>query len=503
MAGWKYDEHDVCCNALEFAPYLIHERSRNKLRRWNSGARGANEGRRAIVGGGDIHMYLTPVSFIFSFVDTPVDFQPEQWTGEARTVHRYLHQSTESKGGKNKAIDNINELPDDVLSSILSFLPMRDAVQARSLSSRWRYLSPTPFNLEFSNDSANSWNDKSIFLAQVDQILQQCEKTIRKVDSFKLHYCLANKDACHIDRWITFVVMMKTKKLDLDFSPPLENVKSYIFPCHLLREMPYLKHLCLAVCDLRYSPDCTTTSTLNSLKHIDLQLVDLDQSALDTILSGCMNLEFLRLKRCMLPRELSIHGPFRCLKLLALFDCYGAYKLEILSVDHVEPLIPERMGKLNCLKELELIICLTEKFDLLSLASVLRVCPNVQKFHVNIHPIKAYQEGEMVRWRYNKHQQELYHGLKEVEIDGFCDICCNALEFAQYLIRGAVGLELMIIRMNDWCEVITMIDQYELTDELKKWFYEEKERVERALSNEKMDANNTNLRLICECVLNS
>ncbi|KAM7497172.1 hypothetical protein LguiA_021586 [Lonicera macranthoides] len=461
-----------------------------------------------------------------------------------------------AKGGKNKAIDNINELPDDVLSSILSFLPMRDAVQARSLSSRWRYLSPTPFNLEFSNDSANSWNDKSIFLAQVDQILQQCEKTIRKVDSFKLHYCLANKDACHIDRWITFVVMMKTKKLDLDFSPPLENVKSYIFPCHLLREMPYLKHLCLAVCDLRYSPECTTTSSLNSLKHIDLQLVDLDQSALDTILSGCMNLEFLRLKRCMLPRELSIHGPFRCLKLLALFDCYGAYKLEILSVDHVvefeyfgwstnlnfvgvssfkkahiacrtykhmqfgkglplleslslvlyirqEPLIPERMGKLNCLKELELIICLTEKFDLLSLASVLRVCPNVQKFHVNIHPIKAYQEGEMVRWRYNKHQQELYHGLKEVEIDGFCDICCNALEFAQYLIRGAVGLELMIIRMNDWCEVITMNDQYELTDELKKWFYEEKERVERALSNEKMEANNTNLRLICECVLNS
>lgn len=212
---------------------------------------------------------------------------------------------------------------------------MRDALKARFLSSRWRYLSPTPFNLEFSKDLANSWNDKSIFLAQVDQILQQCEKTIPKVDSFKLHYFLANKDACHIDRWITFVVMMKTEKLDLDFSPPLENVKSYIFPCHLLREMPYLKHLCLAVCDLRYSPECTTTSSLNSLKHIDLQLVDLDQSALDTILSGCMNLEFLRLKRCMLPRELSIHGPFRCLKLLALFDCYGAYKFEILSVDRV------------------------------------------------------------------------------------------------------------------------------------------------------------------------
>ncbi|KAM7502550.1 hypothetical protein LguiB_001454 [Lonicera macranthoides] len=384
MARWKYDEHDIIHSNSIFRENLV------SIHYHPWGKQIGEQYGRIVEKDLSLFNYKVKAQSLLVHLGQPhADF----WI--KRQDRDKFSTAVKKQGGKNKAIDNINELPDDVLSSILSFLPMRDAVQARSLSSRWRYLSPTPFNLEFSNDSANSWNDKSIFLAQVDQILQQCEKTIRKVDSFKLHYCLANKDACHIDRWITFVVMMKTKKLDLDFSPPLENVKSYIFPCHLLREMPYLKHLCLAVCDLRYSPDCTTTSTLNSLKHIDLQLVDLDQSALDTILSGCMNLEFLRLKRCMLPRELSIHGPFRCLKLLALFDCYGAYKLEILSVDHVEPLIPERMGKLNCLKELELIICLTEKFDLLSLASVLRVCPNVQKFHVNL---MLKEDQDLCRW---------------------------------------------------------------------------------------------------------
>ncbi|KAM7497171.1 hypothetical protein LguiA_021585 [Lonicera macranthoides] len=442
------------------------------------------------------------------------------------------------KAGQNKTNGDINELPDEVLSSILSFLPMRDAFKARLLSSRWRYIFASPFTLDFSKNSAKSWKYKSLFLRQVDQILQQCAKTIPKVDSFRLHYFLGNKEACHIDKWITLLVIMKTEKLDLNFSPIPEDCEPYSFPCHLLHKASYLKHLRLKSCILRTSFESTTTGSLNSLKNIDLRFVRLDQSAFDTMLSGCANLRFLRLEYCKLPTELSIRGPFWCLSLLALLYCKGANKIEIeigrvvkfeyigwstnlnvvgvssfekvhmtctssnehigfgkglpqlesLSLvffGHQAPLITERMDKFTRLKELELIVYLTNKnFDLLSLASVLNVCPNLQKFRLEIRSIKKHFEGELVRWRYDE-KQKLCPLLKEVEISGFCDICCNALEFARFLIRGAVGLERMIVRKRGW---------YEVTDEQKERFCEEKQRVERMLSYEKMEIN-PNLQL--------
>lgn len=239
------------------------------------------------------------------------------------------------QAGQNKTNGDINELPDEVLSSILSFLPMRDAFKARLLSSRWRYIFASPFKLDFSKNPAKSWKYKSLFLRQVDQILQQCIKTIPKVDSFKLRYFLGNKEACHVDKWITLLAIVKTEKLDLNFSPILEDCEPYCFPCHLLHKAPYLKHLRLKSCILRSSFESTTTGLLNSLKNIDLQSVRLDQSAFDTMLSGCVNLRFLRLEYCQLPMELSIRGPFRCLSLLTLLYCEGANKIEILSIGHV------------------------------------------------------------------------------------------------------------------------------------------------------------------------
>lgn len=250
------------------------------------------------------------------------------------------------QAGKSKTNGDISELPDDLLSSILSFLPMRDAVKVRLLASRWRYIYPSPFNLEFSRYLANSWASKSIFLREVNQILQHCEKNIPKVNSFKLHYRLGNEDACHIDKWINFAVKMKTEEVDLNFSYNHEGSERFNFPCHLLFKAMYLKHLRLEGCTLRASPESGNSSSLTySLENIDLWSVHLDQSAFDTILSGCTNLRFLRLKSCKLPMKLSVRGPFRCLNLLALSGCHGPDTLEILSLDRLVKF--ECFGRLN------------------------------------------------------------------------------------------------------------------------------------------------------------
>lgn len=86
-----------------------------------------------------------------------------------------------------------------------------------------------------------------------------------------------------------------------------------------------------------------------------------------------------------------------------------------------------------------------------------------------------------MRWRCKK-KQNICPLLKEVEVSGFRNISCNALDFLLYLIRGAVGMERMNVRMRRW------------GDEEIERFNEEKQQLEHVLSGERMEIN-PNLQL--------
>ncbi|KAK1263863.1 putative FBD-associated F-box protein [Acorus gramineus] len=49
--------------------------------------------------------------------------------------------------------NRITALPDDILHSIVSLLPIRDATRTAVLSSRWRYLAKSLSNLNFESDN--------------------------------------------------------------------------------------------------------------------------------------------------------------------------------------------------------------------------------------------------------------------------------------------------------------------------------------------------------------
>ncbi|KAJ6299995.1 hypothetical protein OIU76_020897 [Salix suchowensis] len=74
---------------------------------------------------------------------------------------------------------------------------------------------------------------------------------------------------------------MQVEKIAFDFSCFRESRGRYNFPCHILPigKGSHLKHLCLAACKLRLSPN--VTSQLNPLRTLDLDNVPLDQSDLD------------------------------------------------------------------------------------------------------------------------------------------------------------------------------------------------------------------------------
>ncbi|CAL5360916.1 unnamed protein product [Camellia sinensis] len=362
-----------------------------------------------------------------------------------------------SKGNDLKPIDRLTEMPDDILSCILSFLSIRDSVKARILSRRWRYICPFMLNLDFdlhtvlginykarysNGDSDISWEDKSKFVSGVDQFLELYNG--QKLDSLRICFCLGNEYAGYVDRWIRFSIIMKTEKLDLEFSasPESQSNNLYDFPCQLLPQgdSSQLKYLCLKSCNLGPTPNLV--SSLNSLKSLDLEHVPLNQSCANSILSSCLNLEWLRLKNSILPETLCIHVKnFSFLDIPRLEKVHIRFMVAyergtqymfngiandlprlqtlslVLTTDEVLP-IPARITRFNSLKQLELF---------------------VMKLHLSLHNGRS--RGRRIEQQYSKH---VHCELKEVEVHSFLGRS-NEMELAIYLLKNAVSLERLIL----------------------------------------------------------
>lgn len=202
----------------------------------------------------------------------------------SKSIHRYIHLSRQlcySKVTEKRFCfvlmeDRISELSDDILSFILSFLTMRDAVKTRLLSHRWRYLSPPLSHLQFDVFTlfGTHGESSSKFIAAVDQVLLACRGP--KIGTLKVRFGLGDDYAFHVDRWVSFSSAMQVEKIAFNFSCSPESCGSYNFPYHILPtdEASHLKHLCLVSCTLRLSPEFT--SQLNPLRTLDLDCVPLD-----------------------------------------------------------------------------------------------------------------------------------------------------------------------------------------------------------------------------------
>ncbi|KAL7189957.1 hypothetical protein ACSBR1_039570 [Camellia fascicularis] len=310
------------------------------------------------------------------------------------------HSGVASKGNDLKPIDRLTEMPDDILSFILSFLSIRDSVKARILSRRWRYICPFMLNLDFdlhtvlginykarysNGDSDISWEDKSKFVTGVDQFLELYNG--QKLISLRICFCLGNEYAGYVDRWIRFAIIMKTEKLDLEFSASPESQS----------DSSQLKYLCLKLCNLRPTPNlCISGSWLH-------------MRGTQYMFNGIAN-DLPRLRTLLL----------------------------VLTTDEVL-LIPARITRFNSLKQLELFVMVSSDFNLVSLTLLLNASPLLQKLHLSLHTRRS--RGRRIEQQYSKH---VHCELKEVEVHGFLGRS-NEMELAIYLLKNAVSLERMIL----------------------------------------------------------
>ncbi|XP_077244690.1 F-box/FBD/LRR-repeat protein At5g56420-like [Tasmannia lanceolata] len=231
--------------------------------------------------------------------------------------------------------ERLSELPDEILSSIISAIPVREAARSRILSSRWRYLRPffhPNLRLDaYSMHGHNYGNDEKYparriergerkkrmcrFVRSVNQFLQfHAAHTIK---TFGICFYLNKEYSNDLDQWINYAITAGAEKLQLDltylngYDP---DDKCYNFPFRFLRcsKESSLKHLELVFCILRYQDfegfSSLTTLTLRYVMVVDGDIVNL--------LSKCPHLEWLSIERCEHLVNLKIVGPSLQLKYL-------------------------------------------------------------------------------------------------------------------------------------------------------------------------------------------
>lgn len=251
--------------------------------------------------------------------------------------------------------DRFLELPDGIVSTIISMLPLREAVRTSVISKRWRYMWTCHSDLKFDfvnvlwsrahhRNAQESQSKRQVqrrrFVERVDMIMhQRCLGP--KINSLTVHFHLGKEFSSHIDHWISCGVMKGVESLDLDLSECTSFRKNgvssnaferYEFHSSVLtppaRGRCNLKHLRLNSCTFA-AP--LSSNYLNSLITVELQRVCIDDEMLKDLLSNCLLLKKLSLHFCQDLFNLKFLNANHQLQFLNIKDCLRLNEIEISS----------------------------------------------------------------------------------------------------------------------------------------------------------------------------
>ena len=207
--------------------------------------------------------------------------------------------------GNSKSLEN---LPEDILRHILSFLPTRDAVRTSVLSKVWEYLWASTPNLDFDMYSlAKRKRKRKLFMNFVERVLYLRDSSV--LQRFTLCYDVL-QDASRVNSWISVavrhnvqVLSIKLRNFEDGFSLPY-----VLFTCKALKSL----HLCmpcilnlpttiwfsnlkiLTIKNVTFSDECLTQQFFSGLPVLEkLQLEDCSWGSLKVVRISATNLRFL------------------------------------------------------------------------------------------------------------------------------------------------------------------------------------------------------------------
>ncbi|KAA8540708.1 hypothetical protein F0562_024373 [Nyssa sinensis] len=385
--------------------------------------------------------------------------------------------------------DQISQLPDEILVTMLSSLTMKEAVCTSILSHRWKNLwTFTTGSLDF-DCSALVWeltvkqtrqsleDVRPKFISWVNKVLALHQGPT--VDEFKIGFDLDTRSSiCDIDRWVNFAVEKRVKRfvLALRSYRGLSPAGHYNFPPHSLH-----------------------VSSFNSLTSLTLKGLDVSGEVLDSFLSNCPFLEGLCVADSWCLKNLKVSGSSVKLKRLEIYLCHCLETVEIFSknlvsfkylgkvismplkyvpcleevsfggvygrflIDNFEqfsslsflsqlqtleldlhslrPVTFPEFPTLSSLRHLELKVDALDGESLISCTSLIKASPLLYKFVLQLlwseNPQRRKRKAQKVR-------KCPHHGLKVVELIGFIG-CSTDIELTRYLLKNALSLEKITI----------------------------------------------------------
>uniref|UniRef100_A0A8R7QHL5 F-box domain-containing protein n=2 Tax=Triticum urartu TaxID=4572 RepID=A0A8R7QHL5_TRIUA len=250
--------------------------------------------------------------------------------------HEDLHQTMMMKP-KRKGLQLTNQ-PKDILCSILSRLPLKEAVRTSILSERWKHLWRCHSNLEFSLRSmfpgprtngpnvVRPWKD--VFIERVDAVLQQHSGA--GVDNIQFQAPCDDEHGDRIEGWVRFAIASKAKQLILDFSGTHHiEQHPYKIDLRLLDDSKslHLQSIKLSSVSLKVPADF---KGFRNLKRIFLADTNITDGDLQHLVSNCTSvLEFLGIAGCGMLTRLQISHLSNKLKHLQVYDCRLLQAMEL------------------------------------------------------------------------------------------------------------------------------------------------------------------------------
>ncbi|XP_049354831.1 F-box protein At1g80960-like [Solanum verrucosum] len=264
--------------------------------------------------------------------------------------------------GENEAPDLISKLPDELLHSIISFLPTKEAVATSVYSKRWRFLWKSLSRLYLDLYQINNHRARSLAIA--DKIISSLSFS---VDFFHLH-------SDYMLRWIDF---LKNEK----------KLKGIALSCDKITCSNFIRWFRVSKLGERIIHKFIIPKG-SIFKGRFLQFVELNEYVLKNGLpfKGCVNIKTLKLGGCILGDNTLVEILKNCKELekLTLRHCsfmstdvsIHHQKLKLLEIIHMQEqsfcLISESLNKLA----LEDCVFSTTKSRIL--------CPNLRVLQTNV-----------------------------------------------------------------------------------------------------------------------
>lgn len=204
--------------------------------------------------------------------------------------------------------DMISELPQSIIESILTKLPIRDAVRTSILSTRWRYKWSDLTQLVFDDNCAILSNDKGKVEGNLVKFITRCLFLhLGPIHKFTLSSTFLQSSP-DVDQWLLFLSRKDIKEFFLELGEgEWFRAPSSLFCCQKLTRLELFR------CELDPPP---SFKGFSCLKHLNLQQVLIGPDVVENLISSCPLLESLTLSYFD-SLALTIHAPnlkFLCLE---------------------------------------------------------------------------------------------------------------------------------------------------------------------------------------------